>query len=113
MRVLLDNCVDRRFGSFVNGHEVIHVLDRAWDRLVNGRLLDVGEEADFDVLLTVDKNMKFQQNFAARKISLMSIEAPKIDLESLRPFAPLVEARLSEPLLPGSVIIFTEADLRR
>jgi hypothetical protein len=60
VRVLLDNCVPWRLAKSITGHDVTSVIDLGWADLTNGRLLDamVGQ---FDVLVTVDKGMRFQQ----------------------------------------------------
>jgi hypothetical protein len=62
MRVLVDNCVDVRFGRLIRDHEVAHTVDRGWGNLSNGALLAAAETAGFDVLVTVDKNLRFQQD---------------------------------------------------
>jgi hypothetical protein len=111
VRVLLDNCVDARFGKLIAGHEVVHVLAKGWDQLTNGHLLNTAEEEHFGVLLTVDKNMRFQQNFAKRKISLITIEVLKIDLASLAPFGSVVEKKLNSGIPPGSMINLSSIDL--
>ena len=53
------------------GHAVTKAKDRGWDRLTNGDLLAAAEAAGFDVLLTADKNMRYQQNLTGRKIALV------------------------------------------
>jgi hypothetical protein len=111
MRVVLDNCVDRRFARLIIGHEVSHALDHGWDSLTNGKLLAEAEAHTVEVLCTVDKNLRFQQNFANRKISLVVIEAGGIDLDSLKGFAEVVSRKLDEGIAPGSIVILTVDDL--
>ena len=51
--------------------------DRGWDQLSNGDLLAAAEKGGFDVLLTADKNMRYQQNFAGRRIALVVLSTPQ------------------------------------
>jgi predicted nuclease of predicted toxin-antitoxin system len=90
MKVLLDNCVNQRFGKQLTVGEAIHVRQLGWAELSNGKLIAAAEEAGFDVLLTVDQNVRMQQNISGRKISLVTLDARSITIEGLTPFAPLV-----------------------
>jgi len=51
----------------------VEARDRGWDRLVNGELLDLAEEAGFEVFLTADKNLRYRQNLTRRKIAIVAI----------------------------------------
>jgi hypothetical protein len=53
------------------GHEVTEAIERVWDRISNGELLTIAETAGFDLLLTTDKNIRFQQNLRGRKIAIV------------------------------------------
>lgn len=55
----------------MEGHVVVEAVERGWDRLLNGDLLDAAETAGFDVLVTADKNIRYQQNLTSRKIALV------------------------------------------
>ena len=55
----------------MEGHTVRTAAQEKWDRLRNGELLDAAEDAGFDVFVTTDKNMRFQQNLAGRKIAII------------------------------------------
>ncbi len=46
-------------------------IERGWERLVNGALLDAAEAAGFEVLVTADKNIRYQQNLIGRKIAIV------------------------------------------
>jgi len=69
MRVLFDQATPIPIRPFLVGHEVSTAAHEGWDRLQNGELLNAAEAAGFEVLLTTDKNMRYQQNLAGRKNS--------------------------------------------
>ena len=71
MLVLFDHGTPAPLLSFLAGHTVKKAKDRGWDTLTNGELLKAAEEAGFDVLLTTDKNIRYQQNLAGRKIAIV------------------------------------------
>jgi hypothetical protein len=52
---------------------VVEATERGWDRLTNGDLIAAAEDAGFEVLLTTDKNMRYQQNLKDRKIAFVVI----------------------------------------
>ncbi len=56
---------------FLEGHTVRTAAQEGWDRLRNGELLNAAEAAGFDVLLTTDKNMRYQQNLTRRRIAII------------------------------------------
>ena len=73
MRVLFDNSTPRGVRNLLQqqGHSVTEARERAWDRLENGDLLHVAEEGGFDVLVTPDQNIRYQQNLTGRTIALV------------------------------------------
>ena len=56
---------------YLEGHTVRTAAQEGWDTLRNGDLLNAAEEAGFDLLLTTDKNIRYQQNLAGRKIAIV------------------------------------------
>ena len=105
MRILLDNCVDRRFVHSLIGHDVSHALDHGWDKLTNGKLLSACDDEGIDVLITVDKNMRFQQNLATRRVALITLDVRSIDIDSLLDVRPRLLKLLEDGLSPGSSIV--------
>jgi hypothetical protein len=101
MRVLLDECVPRPLRTELPGHEVKTVAEAGWAGVKNGALLQLAA-IGFDVLLTVDRNLEYQQNFAGVTIAVLVIEAPSNDVEVLRPLMPKVRAELPN-VKPGTV----------
>ncbi len=71
MRIPFDNGTPAPLRSALSGHTVVEAIDRGWDRLVNGELIAAAEAEGFDVLLTTDKNMRYQQNLQGRKIAFV------------------------------------------
>ena len=76
MLILFDHVTPGGIARFLPGHTVIKAKDRGWDTLTNGELLSEAERAGFDVLLTADKNIRFQQNLAGRKIAIVVLSTP-------------------------------------
>ena len=71
MLILFDQATPVPIRSFLEGHTVRTAAQQGWDKLGNGDLLTAAEEAGFDLLLTTDKNMRYQQNLAGRKIAIV------------------------------------------
>src|SRR5450432_4065820 len=71
MRVLFDQATPVPIRTFLAGHTVSTATREGWDRLQNGGLLNAAESAGFDVLVTTDKNMQYQQNLTDRKIAII------------------------------------------
>lgn len=71
MRVLFDQATPVPIRPYLVGHDVRTAAQQGWDRLKNGELLAAAEADGFDVLLTTDKNMRYQQNLAGRKVAVV------------------------------------------
>ena len=71
MLILFDHGTPRSVARWLQGHTVIEAMERGWDRLNNGVLLKVAEEAGFDLLLSTDKNIQYQQNLKDRRIAIV------------------------------------------
>jgi hypothetical protein len=67
MRVLLDECVPRALRNDISGHEVRTVAEAGWAGVKNGELLRLAATA-FDVLITVDRSLEYQQSFKAFRL---------------------------------------------
>ena len=83
MLILFDHSVPRGVARVLKGHVVAKAKERGWDTLSNGNLLAVAEKASFDLLLTADKNMRYQQNLAGRRIALVVLSTPQWPLVCL------------------------------
>jgi hypothetical protein len=101
MRVLLDECVPRALRKELPGHEVKTVAETGWAGVKNGELLQLAV-GQFDVFLTVDRNLEYQQNFADIALAVIVVHAPSNDVSVLRPLMPAVLAAISRAK-PGIV----------
>ena len=70
MRLLFDHGVPSLLRRFLVQHEVTFAKERGWAEYVNGRLLAAAEEAGFEVMVTCDKKIVFEQNLTGRRIGL-------------------------------------------
>jgi hypothetical protein len=74
MLTLFDNGTPRGLARFLIGHTVEEARTRGWEEFANGELIEVAEQAGFEVLVTTDKNIRYQQNLTARTIALVVLE---------------------------------------
>ena len=71
MRILFDNGTPRGVAKALLGHVVEEARLRGWDALRNGELLDAAEAAGFELFLTTDRNIRYQQNLTSRRIAIV------------------------------------------
>src|SRR5580658_6440376 len=71
MLVLFDQATPVPIRLYLEGHTVRTAFQQGWDKLKNGELLAEAEDAGFDLFLTTDKNMRYQQNLADRRIAVV------------------------------------------
>jgi hypothetical protein len=77
MLILFDQGTPVPIRPFLKEHTVQTTAERGWDTLENGELLRAAEAAGFDVLVTPDKNMRYQQNLTVRTIALVVLGNPR------------------------------------
>jgi alkanesulfonate monooxygenase SsuD/methylene tetrahydromethanopterin reductase-like flavin-dependent oxidoreductase (luciferase family) len=75
MRVLIDEDLPHKLRMHVPGHEAATVDYMGWGGLKNGELLKTAEDAGFDVLLTGDQSMPYEQNLSGRKLAIVTLSA--------------------------------------
>ena len=95
MRILLDESVPGRFGSLLTGHTSVTVQRRGWASTKNGKLLALAA-GEFDVLLTADKGMQYQQNLATLPVAILIVLARSNRMEDLAPMVPAILVALAE-----------------
>ncbi len=92
MRILLDECVDARLAREIVGHDVKTVPQMGWAGAPDGPLLEQAE-GEFDVFVTTDRNLPFQQNLAKLNLAVIVLEARTNRLVDLKGLVPnLLEA---------------------
>ena len=94
MKILLDECIDRKLAREFSGYEVKTLPQMGWAGIKNGKLLALAE-AEFDVFITVDRNLSFQQNLPQFNIAVIVLQAPSNPLADLKPLAPQVVSILA------------------
>lgn len=103
MLILLDECVPRPLRRELKGHDVRTIREMGWAGKKYGELLVLMAGAGFEVLLTVDQNLRFQQNLAASGVAVMVMVASNNRLADLVPRMPAVEAALGR-IQAGDVV---------
>lgn len=103
MLILLDECVPRPLRRSVTGHDVRTIREMGWAGKKNGELLALMSGAGFQVLLTVDQNLRYQQNLAAAGVAIIVMVAPTNRLADLILLVPGVELALVG-IAPGVVV---------
>jgi hypothetical protein len=101
MLILFDHVTPRGIARFLAGHVVIRAKDRGWETLSNGDLLTEAERAGFEVFLTADKNIRYQQNLGTRNIAIVVLSTPQWPLVRLH------TARIAAAVnaaMPGSYV---------
>ena len=77
MLILFDYGTPRSIARWLHGHTVVEAIAKGWERLSNGALLNAAEEAGFDLLLSTDKNIRYQQNLEGRRIAIVILGNPQ------------------------------------
>ena len=97
MRILLDECVDARLRRELPGHEAQTVSHAGWAGIKNGRLLKiVADSGQFDVFLTMDKNLPRQQQLESLPFAVVVLRAPSSNIADVRPILPEFLRRIAE-----------------
>lgn len=104
MRIILDECIPTKLAASFVGHTVTTVAALGWNGIRNGELLSRLEQESFDILVTVDKNLRHQQKIEGRGFAVLVFDSPRNTLASLIPRVDLMLQELPS-LLPGKVYI--------
>jgi predicted nuclease of predicted toxin-antitoxin system len=87
VNIFLDECIDWRLSRDIDGHEVKTARQMGWTAITNGELLTLASHR-FDVFVTVDRNLSFQQNLEQLPIAVVVLQAKSNRLDDLRPLVP-------------------------
>ena len=107
MKVLLDECVTRKLKSRLPNHQVATVREMHWNGLRNGNLMRVAVEAGFDVLLTIDKNLEYQQNLKSFDLIVAVFDVRENKVSAYQPLLSLFEQQMST-FTRGNAFMITE-----
>ena len=102
LKILLDECLDRRLAKDITDYFVKTVPDMGWAGLKNGDLLAKSQE-EFDIFITNDQNLSFQQNLSRFKIAVLVLCPASNRLSDLRAIFPKAFKKLNT-LKPGHVV---------
>ena len=103
MKILLDECVPRKFKRSFSDHQCLTVPDAQLSGVENGELLRRAEKSGFQVFVTIDKGFEFEQNLAARSLAVLVIRAKSSKLKDLLVYVPEILERLRS-IRPGQAI---------
>jgi len=99
----LDECLDRKFANEMTGHEVQTVAKAGWASLKNGKLLRRAE-THFDILVTTDRSLIYQQNLPNFDIAVIVLLARSNKAKDLLPFLPELLASIPK-VRPGTSLV--------
>jgi predicted nuclease of predicted toxin-antitoxin system len=102
MKVLLDECIPRRLKHALPDHECHTVPEAGLAGQKNGILLSLAEAAGFEIFVTMDKGLQYQQNLAGRSIAILIIRARSNRLHDLLPHVDACRSIMSS-IRPGEV----------
>jgi hypothetical protein len=103
MRILLDECVPRPLKRELASHDVHTVPEMGWSGKKNGELLALMVSQHFEVFVTVDQNLSYQQNLRAANLAVVVLIAPSNRLADLLPLMPSVHTALAA-IQPGDLV---------
>ena len=101
MKILLDECLPRKVKRLLPDYDVSTVIEMGWSGLLNGDLMKVAVNAGFDVFITADKNLSYQQNITDYNISIVLLSVLFNKLERIK------------PLIPGLIEILPKVEKRK
>jgi hypothetical protein len=93
-KILLDECVPRKFKKHLPGHDIVTVPEAGFAGKKNGELLSLAEKAGFQVFITLDQGIEYEQNLGGRSLAVILIHAKSSKLEDLVPHVAKILAAL-------------------
>ena len=107
MRILLDECLPKKLKKDFINHEVKTVPEMGWAGKKNGELLPLAEN-HFDIFITVDQNLQYQQNLKGRFITIFVLKSPNSRYETLKLLIPNILKKIDRELKKGVIEIEKE-----
>ncbi len=102
-KLLLDECIPRKFKNHLSGHDCLTVPEAGWAGKKNGELLSLAESAGFQVFVSLDQGIEFQQNLTGRNIAVILLRAKSSRLADLIPLVGKILMSLSS-IEPGLLV---------
>lgn len=102
MKVLLDECVTHYLKRHFAAHEVFTIEEAGFKGVKNGRLLEAAS-GQYDVLVTVDQNLEYQQNLKTFDIAVVLLKAKRSTYPMLKPLMPRV-LEILETIESGEIV---------
>ena len=96
MKISLDECVTRHLKPYLTGHEVFTVGEMQWGGTRNDKLIALCAEHGFDILLTVDKNLQYQQNLNTCPLTIVILNSVGSKVEELIKFPPKFQEQVAD-----------------
>ncbi len=96
MKILLDECVTKKLTRHLTEFEVLTVVEINWSGLKNGSLLSAAVASEFNILLTIDKNLQHQQNMSNYEIAVVVLDVEKSKIDFLLELLPQFKERIGE-----------------
>lgn len=88
MKILFDQNAPRPLARFLTGHVVTRTAELGWQELVNGDLLEAAEAHGFELMVTADRNLRYQQNLTGRKLAIVVLPSGRWPL--VKPHVPTI-----------------------
>jgi len=104
LKILFDQNAPRPLARFLSNHQVIRAAELDWSELKNGELLLVAEEAGFQIFVTADRNLAYQQNLKERKLAIVVL--PSGQWPEVKPHVPLILTAI-DSCEPGGFVDLT------
>ena len=95
MKILLDECVTKRLKEHLKEYEVLTVVELNLSGIKNGALMTYCMEHNFDILLTIDKNLMFQQNLVQYPLTIVILNCQTSKIEELVTFLPSFKSQVN------------------
>lgn len=96
MKILLDECITKRLKPYLKEFKIFTVSEMKWNGIKNGKLMALCVENNFDLLLTIDKNLMFQQNLDKYKLTIAVLNSTTSKIEELVLFLPSFKVQIDK-----------------
>lgn len=107
MKILLDECVTKKLKRHLDGFDIKTVVEMGWSGYRNGTLLKAAVDEEFDLVLSIDKNMVYQQNITKYDIAVVVFDTQRSKVDILLKFLSEFKARVGE--FPKGQVTLLEA----